>query len=592
MGRVLSCGIGLGRYQETVPAMLRDRRARFRGLPALTERRDGRETTLLWEDLYDQVARAGEALLRLGLRKGEVAAIYSRNRGDMLVFELAAMGVGAVACPIFAGYPEEPLDHILGHSGARFLAVSDQERLSRVLATASSRGLERIFLMDGRPGGRDAMAPRHAGKEESSAGRGATAPRHAGKEGSPASRGRRPVGAFSELLQAEPTGAFRRAARTVRPQDPALLMYTSGTSGRPKGVLLSHRNIMSQRRAMQLLWRLEPGGRVLSYLPWHHSFGGIFELFGALHSGAHLTLDDSYGKDLGLLLENFKRVKPTIYFSVPRIHQALVEESRRDPKAEREIFHPDLRFVFTAAAALPKHVADAYAEKGVPVVEGWGLTETSPCVTVTRFGAGRRPGLVGLPIPGVSVRVADDGEIQVKGPNVMLGYYQAPALTAEAFTSDGWFRTGDYGELAEDGLVLKCRVDGMFKLSNGEIVISQAVENALAASPLVQFAIVVGSGRDYVGALVFPNRAALAEAGASREAALGALKEELAKASSAIPEKYARPKAAIIASGEPGLENGQLTPTLKLVRSKILKDYAGEIEALYSGAADGRVLWI
>lgn len=568
MGKTLRCSVPLGRYSATIGAMLRERRERFRGLPAFTEKEGGGERCLLWEELYDQVSRAGESLLRLGLRPGEAAAIYSRNRGDMLLFELAAMSVGAVACPIFAGYPAEPLDYLLGHSGARFLAVSDEGRLSRVLSTSAAKNLEQVFVMD-------SFDPEAEG---------ATGPR---------------LRPFSELFARPAGAAFEKASRATRALDPALLMYTSGTSGRPKGVLLSHRNILSQRKAMQLLWKLEPGGRVLSYLPWHHSFGGIFELFGALYAGAHLTLDDSYGKDARLLIENFKRVKPTIYFSVPRIHQALVEESRSSPEAEREIFHPQLQFVFTAAAALPKHVAEAYEKKGVPVVEGWGLTETSPCVTVTRFGQRRRPGLVGLPIPGVSVRIAEDGEILAKGPNVMLRYYKAPELTAQAFTPDGWFRTGDYGELAEDGLVLKCRVDGMFKLTNGEIVIAQAVESALSSSPLVQFAIAVGSGRDYVAVLVFPNCGAFAEAARRRglrppaaapwqdETLRGLLKEELAKAALAIPEKYARPKAAIVAGGEPGLENGQLTPTLKLVRSKILKDYAAEIEALYASRANG-----
>lgn len=557
MRGTLRCDVKLGRYPASVGAMLLDRRRRLAERPALSEKTLAGERTLRWSELYGRVAQAGESLLRLGFRKGEVAAVYSRNRGDMLVYELAAMSVGGVACPIFAGYPAEPLDYILGHSGARFLAVSDEARLLRALSTPAARGLERVFVMD--PFAADASGKR-------------------GPRLSP----------FSELEGSGPTPAFERASRGIRAADPALLMYTSGTSGRPKGVLLCHRNILSQRRAIELLWKLEPGGRVLSYLPWHHSFGGIFELFGALYSGAHLTLDDSYGKDIRVLIENFRRVKPTMYFSVPRIHQALVEESRRSREAEREIFHPELRFVFTAAAALPKHVADAYEAKGVPVVEGWGLTETSPCVTVTRFGEERKPGLVGLPIPGVAVRIAEDGEILVKGPNVMLGYYKDPERTAESFTPDGWLRTGDYGELGEKGLVLKCRLDGKFKLSNGEMVISQAVENALAASPLVQFAVVVGSGRDYVGALVFANRPALAEASRRRGLDPDALlNEELRSASQAIEEPYARPKAAIVANGEPGLENGQLTPSMKLVRSKILKDYAAEIEALYAPDGNG-----
>ena len=569
MRRTLRSEVKLGRYPASIGAMLRDRRDRFRGMLVLTEKAAGGNRTLLWEQFYRQVAQVGESLLRLGLRKGDVAAIYSRNRREMLVFELAAMSVGAVACPIFAGYPSGPLDYVLAHSAARLLAVSDDEHLRVVLSTRAARGLERIFIMD-------RFRPLEPVKDV------------------PCAR------AFSALFGGVSLPKFERAWRRVRPLDAALLMYTSGTSGRPKGVLLSHRNILSQQRALELLWKLKPGGRVLSYLPWHHSFGGIFELFGALYSGAHITLDDSYGKDIRGLIENFKRVKPTIYFSVPRIHQALIEESRRCREAQRDIFHPDLCFVFTAAAPLPKHVADAYEEKCVPVVEGWGLTETSPCVTVTRFGPKRRPGAVGPPIPGVAIRIAKDGEILVSGPNVMLGYYKDPERTARTFTEDGWLRTGDYGDIRGRDLVLKCRMDGMFKLSNGEMVIAQNVENALVESPLVQYAVAVGSGRDYVGVLVFPNPEAVAAAARKRGLRVSAglfaqaervrelIKEELEKASRKIAEKYARPKAAILVGGAPDLANGQLTPTMKLVRSKILEDYSLEVDAMFASRGNGQ----
>src|ERR1035437_7723660 len=148
MKRTLRSRVKLGRYPASIGMMLRDRRERFAGMPVLSEKALGGRRTMLWADLYLQVAQVGASLLRLGLGKGEVAAIYSRNRSEMVVFELAAMSVGAIACPIFAGYPSEPLDYILEHSGARFLAVSDAERLGMVLSTRAARGLERIFVMD------------------------------------------------------------------------------------------------------------------------------------------------------------------------------------------------------------------------------------------------------------------------------------------------------------------------------------------------------------------------------------------------------------------------------------------------------------
>ncbi|MEE8424827.1 MAG: long-chain fatty acid--CoA ligase, partial [Elusimicrobiota bacterium] len=340
MMKTLRCRTPLGSVLPSVGMMIADRRRRFSALPVYREKRRGSYETLSWEGLYARVSRVGASLIGRGLKKGEVAAVYSRNREEMLVFELAAMSIGAITAPIFSEYPAYQLDYVLGHARPKFLAVSDEAHLKVVLRTKAAKKIKRIFVMDKfrrRPGGR--------------------------------------LAGFDELYgDSGVLDEFEKRVRRARPKDACLLMYTSGTTGRPKGVLLCHENILSQRKAMDLLWDLKPGGRVLSYLPWHHSFGGIYELFGALYSGACLTLDESYGKDLALLIRNFKRVKPTIYFSVPRIHHALVEAAQASTKAEREIFHKDLHFVFTAAAALPKHIADFYARKGIPVVEGWGLT--------------------------------------------------------------------------------------------------------------------------------------------------------------------------------------------------------------------------
>ncbi|MEE8425174.1 MAG: long-chain fatty acid--CoA ligase, partial [Elusimicrobiota bacterium] len=194
--------------------------------------------------------------------------------------------------------------------------------------------------------------------------------------------------------------------------------------------------------------------------------------------------------------------------------------------------------------------------------------------------------------PGVAVKVAADGEILVKGPNVMLGYYRDRKLTRESIRR-GWFHTGDFGALRGYGLVLECRKDGMFKLTNGERVVSQVVENALAASPLIQYAVAVGSGKDFVAALIFPNLRALGKAARRRGYRTNGgnllgdgrirsiISAEVAKFSQCIGEKYARPKALILSSREPSLANGELTPTMKVVRSKVAEDYARDIEAVF-----------
>lgn len=561
MNKVLRCRTKIGPITKNIGTMLIERRRLFGDRPVYREKKDGDYRTLTWNELYAKVELVGESLIRLGLKPGQVVSLYSRNREEMLVMELATMAVGAVSNPIFSEYPTAQLDYIIAHSGSRTLLVSDEPHLEIVLSAPSSKKLDRIFVID-------SFKPRPGGK----------------------------IVPFDSLYlkgtQRKGAKSFASRIRAVAPKSPCLLMYTSGTTGNPKGALLCHRNILSQRRAIDLMWKLKPGGRFLSYLPWHHSFGGIFELFGALYSGACLTLDESYGRNLPLLIENFKRVKPTIYFSVPRIYQALVEAAKASPEAEREIFHPELKFVFTAAAAMPRHISDYLESRNIGIVEGWGLTETSPCVTMTRITAKRRSNNVGLPIPGVSVKLASDGEILVRGPNVMLGYHKDPKRNALVIDKSGWFHTGDFGAISAHGLTLTCRKDGMFKLTTGQMVITEIVENALAASPLVQHSVAVGGGKDFVAAIVFPNIPALKSLGerlgiAKSENLLEDpvihkhLREEIAKASLAVPEKYARPKAIALVGEMPSLANGELTPTMKLVKPKVFENHAATIAAIF-----------
>jgi len=263
---------------------------------------------------------------------------------------------------------------------------------------------------------------------------------------------------FGDLLS-DSTDSKDIIGLDVPPDTISLMMYTSGTMGTPKCVQLTHKNILSQQAAMKALWDLNNDDRFLSFLPWHHSFGGIFEKFAAIVNGAVLSLEHGYGKDLDILLNNWETVKPTIFFSVPRIYQAIATRVMQDKRIEKMIFHNELRFVFTAAAPLPKNIADLFDHHGIPVVEGWGLTETSPCCTVTDPTIQREQGVVGKPIPGISIKLDDDGEILVKGPNIMTGYYHNREATADVMEKDGWFRTGDVGEYTDSGLKLISRKD-------------------------------------------------------------------------------------------------------------------------------------
>ena len=243
---------------------------------------------------------------------------------------------------------------------------------------------------------------------------------------------------FNELLAERTDKEFTLLTETD-PDETCLNMYTSGTMGIPKCVQLSHKNILSQQAGLSLVWNLDTSDRFLSYLPWHHSFGGIFELFAALYNGATYSLDSGLGKDPAVILENWKLIQPTVFFSVPKVYQMLVDLTMHDKEAEDLFFHSQLKFIFTAAAALPQKLSDEFEKRNIPVVEGWGLTETSPCCTLTDPAQKRETGVVGFPLPGVSIRFAEDGEILVKGPNVMKGYYKNDEANKGIFTEDGWF---------------------------------------------------------------------------------------------------------------------------------------------------------
>jgi len=520
------------------------------------EKRDGVYEGITWKALFADVRSIAHNLrTRYGFKPGEKLVIFSPNRSEMLRLQLAVMASGGIAVPIFAFFHQETAELLIQHSDARFLAVAGELQLERL---DPELPLEHVFCFD---------RVKHPERKN--------------------------LVAFSELL-APPANGADVLEPNADPDALCLNMYTSGTMGTPKCVQLSHRNILSQQAALGMLWDLGPGDRFLSYLPWHHSFGGIFELFTALRSGATLYLESSYGKDAKEIMENWKLVRPTVFFSVPKVYQSLVELTRQDPEVDRIFFHAGLKFIFTAAAALPQKLSEEFERRGVPVVEGWGLTETSPCCTLTDPVRKRTTGVVGNPIPGVTIRFAEDGEVLVKGPNVMCGYYKNDEANAGLFTDDGFFHTGDIGEATPDGLKLITRKDRIFKLSNGEKVIPSDLEKLIEFKcHYISFAMVVGSGQEYPIALLFPNKKQLDHPDYSVSPMEGCfcprsldelsncLRGCLHDANCGIGQKFAKIKAAMIIDDKLSLANNTLTPSMKVAPRKVVEAYRAHLENLY-----------
>jgi len=574
VGEEHTCPLPLGGYEPSLGMVLRDRARRWGDRTYVRFRRGEQVVSLTWREFAEQTWQIAQNLIGLGIRPGDFVCMMSENRVEMLQAELAVMSIGAVTVPIFAGAPAAQAAHVLGHSRPRLVVVSGPHQLEKI-ERERYPSIERYYVMDS-----DAETER----------RGAL---HFAALLSEPGRVAAGAAARAELLD--------RRIDAVRPDDLAVVMYTSGTTGPPKGVQLCHGNLISQQKALSLLWDVREGDAVMNYLPWHHSFGGLFERFMTLYQGAELCLDDSRGRDIDRLIDNWRVFDPTVFCSVPRVHDQLMNRCRQDSALARIVLGGRLRFVFTAGAALPAGVEAEYRRHNIPVLEGWGLTETSPCAALRSLGTTYRSGTVGTPIPGVTVRIDSDQEILVRGPNVMLGYLHDEEATAHVLSKDGWLRTGDLGEYAKDGLRLLGRKDGAFKLTTGEKVHPQRIETVLVSeSPFISDAVAVGAGQDFVGALLFPDFGRLeawaAEQGLPRQglvnhpAVVRLYAAQLQRTNPWIEVKYQRIRRAILADEPLSAARGEVTPSGKLVRRAVLETYKRKLDALFRPLAGDGVI--
>ena len=518
--------------------------------------KQGQYTGISWNNFYENILNIAYNLREAGFSQGDKMLLFSRNCLEMLEMELAVMASGGIAIPIFSNFKKQTAELLINHSDARWLALENETQLGNI---GPELNIEHFYVLADNV--EDHRFPN--------------------------------LIPFSQLIKNRQNGTAS-FAENIHPDTICLNMYTSGTMGLPKCVQLTHKNILSQQAAIERVLGINEHDRFLSYLPWHHSFGGIFELFSALYSGATYSLESGFGKDPATIFENWRLVRPTVFFSVPKVYQALFDMTRENKEAEDIFLNSGLKFIFTAAAALPERLSNEFEKRNIPVVEGWGLTETSPCCTLTDPSLKRTPGLVGKPIPGVSIRIADDGEIQVKGPNVMVAYYHNDEANQGIFTPDGWYCTGDVGEITENGLKLISRKDRIFKLSNGEKVIPTDLERAIELKcHYVQYAVVTGSGEDYPVALIFPNKNLLEnpdyetspEEGCFCPRTLNELSRCLTgcleKANNSIGQKFAKVKSAAIIHDELSLDNNTLTPSMKMAPKNVIEKYRAHLLNLY-----------
>ena len=548
---------------QSIGVFIRDFSQQHPNLTVLMAKNQGRFEALVWASFMQKIYRVMHCLIGWSDKTPMKAIFFSPNCAEMLISELAVMASGHIAVPLFFGYKETRVNELVDFSEGDLLFVANEERLKLIHSRSFFKKIVHFEPV------RDSSLVEELGDK---------------------------LVSFSSIqdiiLSDKEQQLCDESINQVTRDQWCLLMYTSGTMSLPKGVRLTHENILSQQEALQDQWGIQPGGTMLSYLPWHHSFGGIFELFFALYSGTSMALDDSLGKHTALLLENWEKVKPHFFFSVPKVFYELISKTMSEPKFQRIVFHPDLKFVFTAGAPLASSISDVFKAKDVPVYEGWGLTETSPCCTLTDGKAQRIPGFVGRPIAGVSIKHAEDEEILVKGPNVMLGYYKNEESTRAAFTEEGWFKTGDIGKVTENGVTILTRKDRIFKLLNAEKVNPAGIENNLLGHcPMIKHVLVFGKGFKEVAALVFPNMDDAEDEICASKPECTERKTKLNGFPNCLDlcvellnrmlvRQYERLHSIIILKRELEIEKGELTPSMKVNPNKVYENFQHYIDPL------------
>jgi long-chain acyl-CoA synthetase len=533
---------------------------------ALSDKRGGTRRALSWADYRRQADWAASGLIGLGVGAGDRVGLLSENRAKWLVADVAVLAAGAADVAMHAPLAPGQAQYQLAHSEARAAIVSNQEQADKVLAGLGSLPrLEVLISFDPvDAGGR----VRHLSWDELV---------RQGRESGESGRAR--------VLERE-AGLTRGSVAT--------LIYTSGTTGNPKGVVLTHGNLLSNAEAVAAMAEIGPDDVALSWLPYSHIYARTVDHYLTMLTGGTLCLAES----METLPADLAEVHPTLMNAVPRFYEkvwSLVESLAPEDRRKRlsAIFGPRVRWLSSGGAPLPRHVADGFHGSGLLLLEGYGLTESSPVITFNRV-ASYRLGTVGQPIPGVEVKIAADGEILTRGPHVMAGYWKDPEATSRTIV-DGWLYTGDVGRLDADGfLTITDRKKDLIITSGGKNIAPSELEGLLLSDPYVDQAVVYGDRKPFVTALIVPNLDALRAKARELGCALEQdgeflwslpLHDFIASRVERVMEAVSKPervKAFLLLARPFSMESGELTPTRKVRRRQILDTYRDRLDALYT----------
>jgi long-chain acyl-CoA synthetase len=593
--------------EKNLAQMFRNRAAKFAHKDYLRFKKDGEWTSLTYKDVDRGMMEIAQGLLSLGFVRGDRISLLSENRPYWAMTDLACQCLGGILATVYATNTPEQCAYIVNNSESRFVAVSNNNQLQKLLERkVSLPTVEKIFIFDPIEGITD-QDPR--------------------------------VISFKDLREMgrdfnQPEKVLEMIEQTTF-DDVATLIYTSGTTGDPKGVMLTHGNFYSNAEAAVAVMPLTEDESMLSFLPLSHSLERTAGHWVPMFIGAKVTFAES----IDALKSNLQEIKPTAMISVPRIyekfHAAIMDQVSKGSPIKQKLFawalatgikHSnlvisekeipfslqlqndladklvfskikgnlggELRFAISGGAPLSPELFEFFWAMGVRIFEGYGLTETAPVISYNT-PSGVRRGTVGKVAPGITVKIAEDGEILCKGPNVMKGYYKMPEATAEAIV-DGWFHTGDIGELDQDGfLKITDRKKDLIITAGGKNVAPQNIENMLKMDKYIDQVNIVGDRRKYLTAIIVPAHEELSAWAKQKglkfdgDAELVALPEVRALVQKGLDKvnvvlaKYETIKKFHLSPLAFTQENDMITPTMKVKRKKVNVYFAKQIEAMY-----------
>ena len=569
----------------------------------LLSKKEGKYVPISTEEFADRVKCFSLGLRDLGLEAGDKLIVLSENRPEWVISDIANLCLGGITVPIYTSLIPEQIKYIIDDSDAKIVVVSDQSKWQKIEAIKSelTKVTSYITCLSEAPEGVLTFAQ-------------------------VLERGRK--------MDKQNPGLFEKMALEVKPDAIASIIYTSGTTGPPKGVMLTHSNIFSNVKTCSSILPFKDTDTVLSFLPLSH----ILERM-AMFAYLYIGMSIGFAESIDTLGENLLEVRPHIMVNVPRvlekIYAKVIDNVQASSSLKRKIFFwavkvgrkygrkkilnqpiskllqfkrnlanklvfskvyaktgGRVRFFLCGGAPLSKDIGEFFYAIGLTIIEGYGLTETSPVITANTF-ENLKFGTVGKPIPGVDVRIDEDGEILTKGPNVMNGYYKKEAASREVFEG-GWFHTGDIGHFDEEGfLVITDRKKDIIVTSGGKNVAPQPIEGILNLNPYISNALVIGDRRKFISALVVPDFEKLEEYAkqnnisfedhcdlVKKEEIVRFIQEQVDRSAPNLAS-YEKVKKIALLDKEFEIEKGEITPTLKVKRNIVEEKYKGIIDAMY-----------